>query len=42
MALFVEFGTSRQPPQPFMYPQLDRYGPSWSPDVERILGETFD
>lgn len=42
VALFVEFGTSRQPPQPFMYPQLDRYGPQLVADVERILGETFD
>lgn len=41
VALFVEYGTVKQPPRPFMLPQLDKTGPLFVADVERILGEQF-
>lgn len=41
VALFVEFGTVKHPPQPFMYPQLDKVGPLFVADVERILDEAI-
>lgn len=37
VGLFVEFGTSRMAPRPFLYPQLDKFGPEFVSDLERIL-----
>lgn len=35
---YVEFGTSRQRPQPFMNPAADRHTPGWLAGIEALGG----
>ena len=35
---FVEFGTSRQAPQPFLHPAADRWQPQFEKAVEEVAG----
>lgn len=40
-ATFVEFGTSKMAPRPFVFPALERELPSFMAAMERIAGEVF-
>lgn len=39
--LFVEFGTSSQPPQPFFYIVLDQFKAQLIKDIEQRIGGSF-